>query len=369
MAGRVLQTYEDRLAGLGLTADAAQREVVERLDLLASQLELEATQRSGLFARFLKTSVVPPRGLYIFGGVGRGKTMLMDLFFEAVAIPKKRRIHFHAFMAQAHERIGEARKSVDGDPLPSVAAGIAAEAHLLCFDEMFVTDIADAMVLGRLFRGLFERGVVVVATSNAKPENLYPNGLNRQLFLPFIDEIEDRLDVLELASARDFRLEKLSGQQLYFSPVDGDARMHLDGHWWRLTGQTKGGAATLVVKGRTLIVPQASMGVARFPFAALCEAPLGPIDYLAIARDYHTVMIDAIPVMGSERRDVARRFITLIDTLYDNHVCLIASAEAEPGRLYTSGDGVEYFARTVSRLTEMRSEAFLAGRAARSKLR
>lgn len=369
MAGRVLQRYEERLAGQGLSADGAQRAVVERLDELATQLELEASQRAGLFARFIKAKAVPPRGLYIFGGVGRGKTMLMDLFFDAVSIPKKRRLHFHEFMAQAHERIGEARKNVQGDALPSVAAAIAAEAHLLCFDEMFVTDIADAMVLGRLFRGLFERGVIVVATSNAKPEGLYPNGLNRQLFLPFIDEIEDRLDVLELASARDFRLEKLSGQQLYFCPVDSDSRGQLDGHWQRLTGQKKGDAGQLLVKGRTLVVPQAAMGVARFSFAALCEAPLGAIDYLAVAREFHTVIIDAIPVMGSERRDVARRFITLIDTLYDNHVCLIASAEAEPGGLYTSGDGVEYFARTVSRLTEMRSEAFLAGRAARSKLR
>jgi cell division protein ZapE len=369
MAGRVLRTYEDRLAGLGLAADGAQREVVGRLDALATQLELVASQRAGIFARFLKASVAPPRGLYIYGGVGRGKTMLMDLFFDAVTIPKKRRLHFHAFMAQAHERIGEARKSVEGDPLLRVAEAIATEVQLLCFDEMFVTDIADAMVLGRLFRGLFERGVIVVATSNAKPEDLYPNGLNRQLFLPFIDEIEDRLDVVELASARDFRLEKLSGQRLYFSPVNEDARQHLDGHWQRLTGQPKGAEAKLLVKGRSLVVPQAAMGVARFPFAALCEAPMGSIDYLAIARDFHTVMIDAIPVMGPERRDVARRFITLIDTLYDNHVCLIASAEAEPAKLYLSGDGVEYFARTVSRLTEMRSEAFLAGRAGRSARR
>jgi cell division protein ZapE len=223
MVGRVLAAYEAQLSDGGFAPDPAQRAVVGRLDVLAGNLELEVSQRSGLFARWRRGPPIPPRGLYIHGGVGRGKTMLMDLFFEKVSIQAKRRLHFHAFMAQAHERIAAARSSVKGDPLPAVAEAIATEAHLLCFDELFVNDIADAMVLGRLFRGLFERGVIVVATSNVAPDGLYRNGLNRQLFLPFIDEIEDRLDVVELASARDFRLEKLSGQRLYFSPLNGDS--------------------------------------------------------------------------------------------------------------------------------------------------
>lgn len=287
--------------------------------------------------------------------------MLMDLFFSVAAEPLKRRLHFHAFMAEAHDRIGEARKTVDGDPIPSVASGIAAKAQLLCFDELFVTDIADAMVLGRLFRGLFAQGVVVVTTSNARPDELYRNGLNRQLFLPFIDEIEDRLDVMELKSAQDFRLLKLSGQQLYFSPNDAAARAALDAHWLRLTGSAKGAPMQIDVKGRHLDVPQAAMGAARFSFNDLCEKPLGSLDYLALTRNFHTVFIDDIPVLGPARRDVARRFITLIDNLYDNHVCLIASAEAPPDELYPAGPGSDHFVRTASRLTEMRSEAFLAG--------
>lgn len=363
MAGGVLQHYDQRVASGALAADGAQRACAERLDALAAELSRRAKQRSSLFGRLMKSSEDPPRGLYIHGGVGRGKSMLMDLFFEVVAEPLKRRIHFHAFMAEAHDRIGEARKTVDGDPMPAVAAGIAAKARLLCFDELFVTDIADAMVLGRLFRGLFSLGVVVVATSNALPMDLYKNGLNRQLFLPFIDEIEDRLDVIELASARDFRLAKLSGHRLYFSPNDSEARAELNVHWKRLTGLPHGSHSEMEVKGRVINVPEAGMGAARFPFADLCEKPLGPLDYLALARDFHTIFIDDIPVLGPARRDVARRFITLIDTLYDNHVCLIASAEAEPDQLYPSGPGSDHFLRTASRLMEMRSDAFLAGRA------
>ena len=362
MAGPVLRRYEERLATSGLTADAAQRACATRLDDLATALEQDAARRGSLLGRFRK-SEAPPRGLYIHGGVGRGKTMLMDLFFEAVGEPKKRRIHFHAFMAEAHERIGDARKTGDGDPLMPVAKAIAAETHLLCFDELFVNDITDAMVLGRLIRGLFEQGVVVVATSNVVPGDLYRQGLNRQLFLPFIDEIEDRMDVFELAAAQDFRLAKLSGHQLYYSPADGQAHAELDRHWMRLTGHGRGRSGQIVVKGRKLVVPQSDMGVARFAFADLCEVPLGPLDYLAISRDFHTVFIDGIPVLGPARRDVARRFITLIDTLYDNHVCLIASAEAEPDALYPRGDGADHFLRTASRLMEMRSDAFLAGRA------
>lgn len=363
MAGGVLQHYQRRVDSGIITPDDAQRACAIRLSHLADKLERRASHRASLLGRFTKSSEPPPHGIYIHGGVGRGKSMLMDLFFEAVAEPLKRRIHFHAFMAEAHDRIGEARKSVDGDPIPSVAAGIAAKARLLCFDELFVTDIADAMVLGRLFRGLFGLGVVVVATSNALPEDLYKNGLNRQLFLPFIDEIEDRMDVIELASARDFRLEKLSGHQLYFSPNDAEARGALNLHWKRITGLPKGRHSEVEVKGRTIDVPEAGMGAARFSFGDLCEKPLGPRDYLALARDFHTVFIDDIPVLGPTRRDVARRFITLIDTLYDNHVCLIASAEAEPDALYPTGAGADHFVRTASRLMEMRSDAFLAGRA------
>ena len=363
MTGGVLQNYQDRVESGSLAADAAQRACAVRLEALAEAVALRAKQRTSLLGRFVGASAPVPRGLYIHGGVGRGKSMLMDLFFGVVTEPLKRRVHFHAFMAEAHDRIGEARKTVDGDPIPAVVAGIAAQARLLCFDELFVTDIADAMVLGRLFRGLFGLGVVVVATSNARPDDLYRNGLNRQLFLPFIDEIEDRMDVIELASARDFRLAKLSGHRLYFSPDDAAARSQLDAHWLRVTGQAKGRRSEVTVKGRVIEVPQAAMGAARFSFVDLCEKPLGPRDYLALARDFHTIFIDSIPVLGPAKRDVARRFITLIDTLYDNHVCLIASAEAEPGALYPTGAGADLFVRTASRLMEMRSDAFLTGRA------
>jgi len=365
MAGKILRRYDEVLASGGLTPDAAQLACVGLLDRLAAELTREAALRRSLIGRW-RASLLPPRGIYIHGAVGRGKTMLMDLFYETVAITSKRRLHFHAFMAEAHERIGEARKTHDGDPVPEAAKGIARNTHLLCFDELFVNDIADAMVLGRLFRGLFESGVIVVATSNAAPHDLYANGLNRQLFLPFIDEIEERLTVIELKAARDFRLEKLSGQKLYYSPADNAARTALDAHWQRLTGVRSGHKSFLEVKGRKVDVPQTAMGAARFAFADLCESPLGPLDFLAIARSFHTVFIDGIPVLSPARRDVARRFITLIDALYDNRVCLIASAEAEPAALYTEGDGAGQFARTASRLMEMRSEAFLAGREKRA---
>ena len=364
MAGSVLHRYDEKLKDGGLSPDDAQRACAGRLDQLANALELEAARRGSLLGRW-RPSAATPRGVYIHGGVGRGKTMLMDLFFETVTMPLKRRIHFHAFMAEAHDRIGGARDKHEGDPIPIVAKGLAASAHLLCFDELFVNDITDAMVLGRLFRGLFEHGVVVVATSNAMPGDLYRNGLNRQLFLPFIDEIEDRMDVVELAASRDYRLAKLSGHQLYYSPADETARARIDEHWQRLTATKSGRPSKIEVKGRAISVPQAAMGAARFGFNDLCDAPLGSLDYLALAREFHTLVIDDIPVLGPARRDVARRFITLIDTLYDNHVCLIASADAEPDALYPEGDGAEQFVRTASRLTEMRSDAFLAGRARR----
>jgi cell division protein ZapE len=236
---------------------------------------------------------------------------------------------------------------------------------LLCFDEMHITDIADAMILGRLFKALFEAQVVVVATSNVHPRDLYKGGLNRQLFVPFIELIEEHMDVVELAAARDFRLEKLAGKPLYFTPADARARAAMDRLWAELSGGQPGAPMELDVKGRTLRVPQAAMGLARFTFAELCEAPLGTLDYLALTQQFHTIFLDGIPVLAPERRDVARRFVNLIDTLYDNRVGLIASAAAEPAGLHPAGDVHFLFERTVSRLIEMRTEAYLAARSER----
>ncbi len=288
--------------------------------------------------------------------------MLMDLFYDSADFAPKVRRHFLEFMSDVHERISRARHTVDGDPIPFVASEMAGEAGLLCFDELQVTDIADAMILGRLFKTLFERGVVVVATSNTHARELYKNGLNRRLFLPFIDMLQERMQVVELASAKDYRLYKLAGAPLYFTPVDEHARSELDRLWRRLTGGHPSRAETLQVKGRQVKVPEASMGIARFSFVDLCEQPLGALDFLHIAHAYHTVMVDGIPVLQPERRNAAQRFINLVDTLYDNGVCLVASAGAEPSDLCPKGPCAETFQRTASRLTEMRSEAYLAGR-------
>lgn len=361
----VLPRYEGRLTRGEIEPDPAQHEAARRLDRLSAALAAWAQRPRGLFAALRSHRPEVPPGLYVHGSVGRGKTMLMDLFFDATEFAPKRRMHFHEFMTEVHDRIGRARQLDSGDPIPIVAGEIAADAALLCFDELHVTDIADAMILGRLFRVLFERQVVVVATSNAAPHELYKNGLNRQLFLPFIDLIEKHMDVLELIAAKDFRLDKLSGRQLYFTPADAAARAELDQHWARLTGQHKLEPVDIEVKGRHLKVPVASMGVARFHFDELCDRPLGAGDYLQIAHHFHTVLIDDIPILTPDRRDVARRFINLVDTFYDNRICLIASAAAEPGALYAAGDGATLFQRTTSRLTEMRSEAFLEGRASR----
>jgi cell division protein ZapE len=361
MAGRLLEQYERRVALGEIEPDAAQREAAVRLDALASALEdWRPAGRGGLLSSLFRPRTAPPRGLYIHGAVGRGKTMLMDLFFETVAFTPKRRLHFHEFMGEVHERIQRGRATTDGDPIPFVAGEIAAETGLLCFDELTITDIADAMILARLFKALFERGLVVVATSNAPPERLYWNGLNRQLFLPFIALIQAHLDVLELRSAKDFRLDKLAGRPLYFTPCDAKAKAEIDAHWARLTGNHPGAPTSVEVKGRQVAVPLASMGVARFGFADLCEKPLGAVDYLHIAHAFHTVIVECIPVLTPARRNEARRLIHLIDTLYDNRNSLIASAEAEPDHLYPHGDGADLFERTASRLMEMRSEAYLA---------
>jgi cell division protein ZapE len=351
-----------QIAAGELDADLAQLEVAQRLEALAEHLSHWRRPRAGLWSKLGGKRGEAPRGLYIHGPVGRGKTMLMDLFFELVAFEPKLRCHFHEFMADVHERIAAARRGHGGDPIAVVAGVLAEETGLLCFDELQVTDIADAMILGRLFKQLFARGVVVVATSNAAPRDLYKDGLNRLLFLPFVALIDENVDVVELRAAKDYRLDKLAGLPLYFTPADAQARSELDRHWDRLTGRHPARVETLHVKGRSVTVPKASMGIARFDFKELCEAPLGALDYLHIAHTFHTVIIEHIPVLTRERRDVARRFITLIDTLYDNGVCLIASAEAEPSALYREGDGADAFERTTSRLMEMRSEDYLATR-------
>ncbi|MBA2126090.1 cell division protein ZapE [Hyphomicrobium methylovorum] len=358
--GTIIDVYQQRLADREIEPDAAQMDLARRLDAL--QVELMTAQRSQTtLARLLGRRATPPKGLYIWGSVGRGKSMLMDLFFEETEFERKRRAHFHEFMADVHERIAAAREETPGDPIPHVARALTKDAQLLCFDELQVTDIADAMILGRLFDGLFAGGTTVVATSNAHPTELYKNGLNRQLFLPFIDHLTAHLDVVELKSEKDFRLDKLSGAQLYFYPDDDAARAELDAHWLKLTGKRDGKPRALEVKGRTLVVPSAAAGVARFPFEDLCDRPLGTGDYLAIAHAFHTVIIDHIPILSPERRDIARRFINLVDALYDGRICLIASAAAKPAALYPKGDGADLFQRTASRLMEMRSEAYLAG--------
>lgn len=363
----VAKALDRRIEAGEVEADAAQALVARRLDQLTHDLVIWDGGRTsllgGLFRRSRDTTT--PRGLYIHGRVGRGKTMLMDLFYAATPIEQKWRIHFHEFMAEVHDRISDARKTNEGDPIAPVARALAAKAHLLCFDEFHVTDIADAMILGRLFTALFQHRVVVVATSNVPPDGLYKNGLNRQLFVPFIQLLESKVDVLELVSAKDFRLEKLMGHPLYFLPTGTIADGELRAAFQRVSGVARGGRETLEVKGRELVVPEAANGVAVFSFDELCNRPLGALDYLHIAHAYHTVILKDIPRLDRNRRAEARRFIALIDTLYDARVGLVVSADAEPDDIYPRGDEAFLFERTASRLMEMRSAAYLEARANR----
>ncbi len=363
MAETLLERYRGMVRSGEITPDPAQALAVEELQLLSNRLaRYTPPTKTDLFSFFTRKRGEVPRGLYIFGRVGRGKTMLMDLFFQTVPFLRKRRVHFHEFMGETHELIAEARKTHAGDPVPHVAGKIARAAPLLCFDELHVTDIADAMILGRLFAVLFERGTVIVATSNVPPWDLYKGGLNRTLFLPFVELIEMKMEVLELEAVRDYRLDRLAGTQLYFTPLGPEADADIRQTWRMLTGRKQGKPATLAVKGHKVEVPEAAMGVARFSFDDLCAKPLGAADYLAIAHNYHTIIIENVPVLPPGRRNEARRFNTLIDTLYDNRVGVIISAEAEPDRLYPEGDGADLFQRTASRLMEMRSEDYLRGR-------
>jgi cell division protein ZapE len=317
---------------------------------------------------FLARPAPAPRGIYVYGEVGRGKTFLMDLFFDAVRVERKRRAHFHAFMLDVHQRIHAWRQSrkrgevLGDDPIAPVAAALAEDALLLCFDEFSVRDIADAMILARLFRALFAAGVVVVATSNVAPEDLYKDGLNRALFLPFLDLLRERMEVVELTARLDYRLQKLKRAPVYYCPDDAEAEAAMDAAFARLTGQARGAARELSLLGRKLDVPQAVDGVARFGFDDLCRRPLGAADFLALAEEFHTLFVDHIPVLAEGERNAAKRFITLVDALYDQKVKLVAAAAAGPDALYPAGSGAEAFefARTASRLIEMRSLDYLA---------
>jgi cell division protein ZapE len=371
MPSTVTERYADLVSEGEVERDPAQVAIAARLTRLEERLaqhrlSRKSSQLGWLFAKNQPEG--PIKGLYIHGDVGRGKTMLMDLFFTASAVKRKRRVHFHEFMADVHERVHVYRQKIksgafaDGDPIAQTAAALAEESWLLCFDEFHVTDIADAMILGRLFTRLFEAGVVVVATSNVEPDELYKDGLNRALFLPFIALLRQHMDVVRLEAPKDFRLEKLSGQPMWYVPADEDAEVALDNAWQRLTGMLSGEPHEIAAKGRVIRVPEAAKGVARFSFRQLCEQPLGASDYLRIAHEFHTLILEGIPVMDYPQRNEAKRFIALIDTLYDNAVKVIASAQAEPQALYLATEGYEAneFKRTASRLIEMRSTEYLA---------
>jgi len=360
----VVAAYEALIAADELRADPEQADAARRLDAL--QQALEATPKRGsILWRLAGRKATPPRGLYLWGGVGRGKSMLMDLFFANLAIARKRRVHFSEFMLEVHERIGLERKKELGDPIPPVAAALADEARLLAFDEMMVTNSPDAMILSRLFTALIESGVTVVTTSNRPPRDLYKNGLNREHFLPFIALIEDRLDVMALNGPVDYRRDRLGVQDTWLVPNGTDATRQLSAAFFRLTDYPPEDSAHvpsegMTVQGRTLHVPKSLKGVAVFSFKKLCGEARGAADYLAIARRFHTVILVGIPVLGPDERNEAARFVALIDALYEHKVKLLAAADAEPDVLYPVGDGSFEFQRTVSRLEEMRSEAYLS---------
>ena len=364
-----LPAYRSMIANASLAADPAQAMAVDRLQDLWERLRDydpgPAQPAGGSFlSRLMRrrhAEEYVPTGLYLVGEVGRGKSMLMDLFFDTADVARKQRIHFHRFIQGVHGRIHALRKARPevSDPIPPVADQIAAEASLLCFDEFQVNDIADAMILGRLFQALFDRGVVVVTTSNTAPDDLFKGQPGRDAFLPFIGLIRQRLELLVMDGGRDYRRERLRGLRTWQVPVDAMSRQALDKAFVRLTGGSAIRPVTLTVMGRDLVVPQASDGVARFDFDRLCNTALGAGDYLAIATTFHTLVVDGIPRLSPENFDQARRFIVLVDTLYDQRVKLIASADAPPDKLYQRGENAKMFERTASRLDEMQSEDWL----------
>jgi cell division protein ZapE len=362
MTGPVGRAYVWLVQARELKPDPAQERAVAALDRLAASFG----NGGGFFSRLFESRLAGPSGVYLWGGVGRGKSMLMDLAFAHIDVEPKRRVHFHEFMLETHQRLRKARERHEGDPIEPVAEEIAAEARLLCFDEMQVTNPADAMILSRLFGKLLEQGVKVVTTSNRPPRDLYKDGLNRELFLPFIELIERRMIVVPVDGPTDYRLERLTGVEVWHVPNGPEATAALSRAFFQLTDypvedRAKVPAEELDVGGgRTLHVPKSLKGVAVFSFKRLCGEPRGAADYLATARRFHTVIVVGIPVMGRDMRNEAARFVTLIDALYEHKVKLLAAADAEPQGLYPSGEGSFEFQRTVSRLEEMRSAEYLA---------
>ena len=346
------EEYRARIREGQLVADPAQEAVLPLLDRVKEAAEAPAPK--GLFKRFQAPE--PVRGLYLWGGVGRGKSMLMDLFVDVLEVPA-RRVHFHAFMQEIHAEMHEVRKTGVEDAIAPVAEGVAQAVKVLAFDEMQITDITDAMIVGRLFERLFQGGVAVVTTSNRVPDDLYKDGLNRQLFLPFIDLLKERMEVRELTSPTDYRQNRLAGTQTYFTPVNAESRSAIEAVWGDLTG---GESAPLVlkVKGREVEIPAFRNGVARASFFDLCGKPLGAADYLALAEAVKVLVLEGIPSLGRSNFNEAKRFVTLIDALYEARVRLIASAEAKPEMLYIEGEGTFEFERTASRLREMQSEGW-----------
>jgi cell division protein ZapE len=365
MSDGPMSLYRARVASGAIAPDPAQRRAVEELQLLHMRLRDYNPARPkrvglGLFGwgrDRLQEKPVP--GLYLYGDVGRGKSMLMDLFYEGAPVTPKRRVHFHAFMQEVHAAIHAARATGEGDPVRPVADAIADQATLLAFDEMQITDITDAMLVGRLFQRLFERGVVVVATSNRHPDDLYKDGLNRHLFLPFVAMLKERMEVFQLEGATDHRLDRLAGAPVYHTPLGPAATTALDAAWAGLA-RGEGSPLTLHVQGRDVVLPRHWGGVARASFTDLCARPLGPADYLAIAEAVRVLILDDIPILSRARNNEAKRFVTLIDALYEGRVKLICSAAAEPSALYPEGEGAFEFQRTVSRLQEMRSAGWAA---------
>ena len=357
MRQSLTEIYETRIAEGKLRPDPAQHAILPALEGVRLWLEEHAIRRVSLFAGLFARPIPPPKGVYLWGGVGRGKSMLMDIFHDACAIQRKRRVHFHAFMQEVHKGMHEARKRGVEDPLDPVAEAVIRDTRLLAFDEMQIRDITDAMIVGRLFEKLFAAGIVIVTTSNRPPEDLYKDGLNRALFLPFIAMLEYRLQVVELESPTDYRQHRLAGAQVYFNPARS-AVTDIAAIWSDLTGGAVEAPLVLEVNSRKVELPRFANGVGRASFWDLCSKPLGPADYLAIARAVRVLILEDIPQLSSANYNEAKRFVTLIDALYEAKVRLIASAAEEPERLYIEGEGAFEFERTASRLREMQGEGW-----------